>query len=309
MDTDDLLTMYEESVSDSSGSEDAGEMSRNANVYMGDDDIEVSDTVEVSDVDSKIDSIDDTDSEDLAESDVEDAPDDVFDFDSIKDKTVTVVVQGETFEVPLQELRNGYMRQADYTRKTQQIAADSKVLQWAQDLQEAFRNDPQGSIRFLQQQFGVADKADDDPYEFLDPEFKPIVNELQQTKRELAELQRQQQQIAEQRAVAEAQSELEMMKSKYQDFDPMQVLPIAIDNGLSMEKAYKLWKVDQLESDRAIELAAKAKAEQAAAKREQARQVSKTVAKGSNKAASADDSWKKFDSFEDIFEYEVNRSR
>lgn len=309
MDTDDLLTMYEESVSDSSGSEDAGEMSRNANVYMGDDDIEVSDTIEVSDVDSKIDSIDDTDSEDLAESDVEDAPEDVFDFDSIKDKTVTVVVQGETFEVPLQELRNGYMRQADYTRKTQQIAADSKVLQWAQDLQEAFRNDPQGSIRFLQQQFGVADKADDDPYEFLDPEFKPIVNELQQTKRELAELQRQQQQIAEQRAVAEAQSELEMMKSKYQDFDPMQVLPIAIDNGLSMEKAYKLWKVDQLESDRAIELAAKAKAEQAAAKREQARQVSKTVAKGSNKAASADDSWKKFDSFEDIFEYEVNRSR
>lgn len=309
MGTDDLLAMFEETVSDSTGSEDTGELSSNANIYMGDDDIEVSDAVEVSDVDSEIDSIEDTDVDDLAESDDDDAPADVFDFDSIKDKTISVTVQGETFEVPLSELRNGYMRQADYTRKTQQVAADAKVVQWAHDLQEAFKNDPQGSIRFLQQQFGVLDSDVDDPYEFLDPEFKPIVNELQQTKQQLAELQRQQQQVSEQRAIAEAQSELEFMKSKYSDFDPMQVLPIAIDNGLPMDMAYKLWKADQLESQSAAEAAAKAKAEKAAASRDKARQVSKTVAKGSNKAASADDSWKQFDSFEEIFAYEVNRSR
>lgn len=309
MGTDDLLAMFEETVSDSTGSEDTGELSSNANIYMGDDDIEVSDTDEVSDVDSEIDSIEDTDVDDLAESDDDDAPADVFDFDSIKDKTISVTVQGETFEVPLSELRNGYMRQADYTRKTQQVAGDAKVVQWAHDLQEAFKNDPQGSIRFLQQQFGVLDSDVDDPYEFLDPEFKPIVNELQQTKQQLAELQRQQQQVSEQRAVAEAQSELERMKSKYSDFDPMQVLPIAIDNGLPMDMAYKLWKADQLESQSAAEAAAKAKAEKAAASRDKARQVSKTVAKGSNKAATADDSWKQFSSFEDIFAYEVNRSR
>lgn len=309
MGTDDLYAMFEETISDSDGVEDAGELSRNANVYLGDDDIEVSDTLEVSDVDSEIDSIEDTDVEDLAESDDEDAPADVFDFDSIKDKTISVTVQGETFEVPLSELRNGYMRQADYTRKTQQVAADAKVVQWAHDLQEAFKNDPQGSIRFLQQQFGVLDSDVDDPYEYLDPEFKPIVNELQQTKQQLAELQRQQQLVDQQRAVAEAQSELERMKSKYSDFDPMQVLPIAIDNGLPMDMAYKLWKADQLESQTAAEAAAKAKAEKAAASRDKARQVSKTVAKGSNKAASADDSWKQFGSFEEIFAYEVNRSR
>lgn len=309
MGTDDLLAMFEETVSDSTGSEDTGELSSNANIYMGDDDIEVSDAVEVSDVDSEIDSIEDTDVADLAELDDDDAPADVFDFDSIKDKTISVTVQGETFEVPLSELRNGYMRQADYTRKTQQVAADAKVVQWAHDLQEAFKNDPQGSIRFLQQQFGVLDSDVDDPYEFLDPEFKPIVNELQQTKQQLAELQRQQQLVSEQRAIAEAQSELEFMKSKYSDFDPMQVLPIAIDNGLPMDMAYKLWKADQLESQSAAEAAAKAKAEKAAASRDKARQVSKTVAKGSNKAASADDSWKQFGSFEEIFAYEVNRSR
>lgn len=311
MSTDDLYAMFEETISDSTGDDGEGELSRNANVYFGDDDIEVSDADEVSDVDSEIDSIEDTDVDDLAESDDDDAPADVFDFDSIKDKTISVTVQGETFEVPLSELRNGYMRQADYTRKTQQVAADAKVVQWAHDLQEAFRTDPQGSIRFLQQQFGVLDSdvAEDDPYEFLDPEFKPIVNELQQTKQQLAELQRQQQQASEQRAIAEAQSELERMKSKYSDFDPMQVLPIAIDNGLPMDMAYKLWKADQLESQSAAEAAAKAKAEKAAASRDKARQVSKTVAKGSNKAASADDSWKQFGSFEEIFAYEVNRSR
>lgn len=309
MGTDDLYAMFEETISDSDSVEDAGELSRNANVYLGDDDIEVSDADEVSDVDSEIDSIEDTDVEDLAESDDDDAPADVFDFDSIKDKTISVTVQGETFEVPLSELRNGYMRQADYTRKTQQIAADAKVVQWAHDLQEAFKNDPQGSIRFLQQQFGVLDSDVDDPYEYLDPEFKPIVNELQQTKQQLAELQRQQQLVDQQRAVAEAQSELERMKARYSDFDPMQVLPIAIDNGLPMDMAYKLWKADQLESQTAAEAAAKAKAEKAAASRDKARQVSKTVAKGSNKAASADDSWKQFGSFEEIFAYEVNRSR
>lgn len=309
MDADDLVTMFEESVADSTGEVDTEVgLSRNANVHFGDDDdLEFSDTDEVEDVDSETDGVD-TDDPDIDLSD-EDVTDSEFDFDSIKDKTISVTVQGETFEVPLHELRNGYMRQADYTRKTQQIAADTRVLQWAQDLQEAFKSDPHGSIKFLQQQFGVADEPDDDPYEFLDPEFKPIVNELQQTKRELAEMRAAQQQAAEQRAIVEAKSELDFMKSKYQDFDPVQVLPIAIENGLSMEKAYKLWKVDNLESSQALEQAAKAKAEQAAAKRDKARNASKTVAKGSNKSAEADDSWRKFDSFEAIFEYEVNRSR
>jgi len=304
--SNDLMTMFDEASTETdSVVEDS--LSQNANVHLGDDDIETS--VDVSD-DSEVDDTDeDIDEQDDAGSDSDDAPEDVFDFDSIKDKTVSVTVNGETFEVPLAELRNGYMRQADYTRKTQQVAADADVLKWAREMQEAFRVDPAGSIRYLQEQFGLQTQ-NADPFEDVDPEVKPIVDELRRTQQELAELRRQSQSLQASRVDAEVQAELDSMRSRYQDFDPMQVLPIAIENGLSMDKAYKLWKADKLEVDLRIAEEARIKAEKAAASREKARKAKATVVAGSSKqVADADDSWKRFDSFEDIFAYEVEKTR
>ena len=304
--SNDLMTMFDEASTETdSVVEDS--LSQNANVHLGDDDIETS--VDVSD-DSEVDDADeDIDEQDDAGSDSDDAPEDVFDFDSIKDKTVSVTVNGETFEVPLAELRNGYMRQADYTRKTQQVAADADVLKWAREMQEAFRVDPAGSIRYLQEQFGLQTQ-NADPFEDVDPEVKPIVDELRRTQQELAELRRQSQSLQASRVDAEVQAELDSMRSRYQDFDPMQVLPIAIENGLSMDKAYKLWKADKLEVDLRIAEEARIKAEKAAASREKARKAKATVVAGSSKqVADADDSWKRFDSFEDIFAYEVEKTR
>lgn len=304
--SDDLVTMFDEASAETDGVvEDS--LSKNANVHLGDDDTEV--LSETSD-DSEVDVADeDIDGRNDAGSDSEDAPEDVFDFDSIKDKTVSVTVNGETFEVPLAELRNGYMRQADYTRKTQQVAADTDVLKWAREMQEAFRVDPAGSIRYLQEQFGLLEKGAD-PFEDVDPEVKPIVDELRRTQQELAELRRQSQSLQASRVDAEVQTELDSMRSRYQDFDPMQVLPIAIENGLSMEKAYKLWKADRLEADLRIAEDARIKAEKAAVSRDKARKAKATVVAGSSKqVADSDDSWKHFDSFEDIFAYEVEKTR
>lgn len=304
--SDDLYAIYENTISE--GGEDTGDsdtLSRNANVHYGDE--TETEQVEV----EQVDVIEDNDDEDITQDtddgleDSEDAPEDTFDFDSIKDKTVDITVNGETVQVPLAELRNGYMRQSDYTRKTQQLAADRELIQWAHEMQEAFRVDPAGSLRYLQEQLGL---QDDKQYSELDPEFEPIVNELKQTRRELAELKRQQEQAAWDRVNVEVQSELSQMKSRYQDFDPTLVLPIAIENGLSMEMAYKVWKADHIQSETAAQEAARRKAEQAATKREQARKASTKVPQSRTKAE-ADDSWKKFDSFEDIFAYEVERSR
>lgn len=303
--SDDLLTMFDEASADGAGDIVEDSLSKNAIVHLGDDN-EVS--TETSD-DSEVDSSEDIETDDV-EADVEDddTPEDVFDFDSIKDKTVSVTVNGETFEVPLSELRNGYMRQADYTRKTQQVAADTQVLQWARDMQEAFRTDPAGSIKYLQEQFGLLEQ--NDPWADVDPEVKPIVDELKRTQQELAQLRQQTQQFANDKVSMQVQSELESVQAKYSDFDPLVVLPIAIENGLSMEMAYKLWKVDHMESESKMAEAAKAKAEAAAAKREKARQAATKVSKGSSKvSAEADDSWKQFDSFEDIFAYEVEKTR
>ena len=41
----------------------------------------------------------------------------------------TVKIDGEEFEVTLDELRNGYQRQADYTRKSQSLAEQRKAYE------------------------------------------------------------------------------------------------------------------------------------------------------------------------------------
>ena len=40
----------------------------------------------------------------------------------------TVKVDGQEQQVSLDELRNGYQRQADYTRKTQELASERERL-------------------------------------------------------------------------------------------------------------------------------------------------------------------------------------
>jgi hypothetical protein len=307
--SDDLMAAFDEVMSGGgdSGSDMVETLPRNANVHTGDNDF----IPDGDENDSEIDGLDIEDDVDDAVDDVDvvdDATDDRFDFDSIKDKTVPVTVNGETFEVPLAELRNGYMRQADYTRKTQQVAADTEMLRWAREMQEAFRVDPVGSVRYLQEQLGLADQ-DDDPLEGVDPEMQPIVAELWRTREELAELRQRTEQFDQERTTVQVRAELDLMQSKYQDFDPFQVLPIAIDNGLTMEMAYKIWKADQMTAESELQRQAREKAENAAQQRDKARKAKTQARKSSGVAGQNDDSWKKFDSFEDIFEYEFERTR
>lgn len=306
---DDLLDIFDSAMQDGDSQDSVDELSRNANVHMGDEDSTIfdDDGGDDSEVDEDLDiDSDDGDAED-DDSGVDDATDE-FDFDSIKDKPIKVTVNGETFEVPLAELRNGYMRQADYTRKTQQIAADADTLRWARDMQEAFRVDPAGSVRYLQEQLGLVDETD--PFEELDPEIRPLAAELWRTQQEMAELRARTEQFDQERVNASVRAELESMISKYPDFMPENVLPVALEHGLRMEQAYKLWKADQLVAERETQEQARRKAEQAAEKREKARKATRQVSKGSSRVAGeSGDSWKQFDSFEDIFAYEFERSR
>src|SRR3990167_2798503 len=45
-----------------------------------------------------------------------------------KPPTYDVVINGETKSVSLEDLRNGYMMQSDYTRKTQELSDQRKQL-------------------------------------------------------------------------------------------------------------------------------------------------------------------------------------
>jgi len=56
----------------------------------------------------------------------------------MEEEKIKVKVGGKEMEVDLEELKNGYMRQADYTRKTQELAEERKRLEEEKrELQEA----------------------------------------------------------------------------------------------------------------------------------------------------------------------------
>jgi predicted metal-dependent hydrolase len=95
---------------------------------------------------------------------------DYFNVDEFGDKYVKLSVSGDEVDVPLKEAISGYQRQADYTRKTQELADQRKELAFAQAIQEALDNNPSETIALLQQHYGVQEKDEffgED--EFLDP--------------------------------------------------------------------------------------------------------------------------------------------
>ena len=66
-----------------------------------------------------------------------------------------VKVDGVDQEVSLEELRDGYQRQSDYTRKTQELASERRRLQQAEAIVQSLESDPDGTIKALSEAFGV----------------------------------------------------------------------------------------------------------------------------------------------------------
>ena len=79
----------------------------------------------------------------------------------------TVKIDGEERQVTLREHQQGYHRQADYTRKTQDLAAERKRLQQAEAIVSALESDPAGTLTALGDAFGVQGQpaAQPDSYE------------------------------------------------------------------------------------------------------------------------------------------------
>ena len=77
---------------------------------------------------------------------------DLFDVTEYGDKVVRLQVDGEEVVVPVKEALAGYQRQADYTRKTQEVSEQRKQLEFAATLQDALQKDPENTLRLLNQQ-------------------------------------------------------------------------------------------------------------------------------------------------------------
>ena len=139
-----------------------------------------------------------------------------------EDTTVTVRIDGKDVEVPLSELKNGYQRQADYTRKTmeaaeQRKAAEAQIAQAQQERQAYAANlqrmqaQLEGALQ-QQQQTNWDELLQSDPVEYL--RQQRIAQERQAT---LQQVYGQQQQVAAQQQALAQQAYVRQLEAQQQD--------------------------------------------------------------------------------------------
>ena len=159
-------------------------------------------------------------------------------------KYVKVKVDGTDIDVPFGEAIQGYQRQADYTRKTQELAAQREQLGYAQTLQQALETNPQETIDLLTRHYGVAtanQMVADAQNEPQVPEFDdPLEKRIWETEQRI-------QQYEQERANQQLQSEISRLQSTYEDFDAQEVVRQALQSGTTdLEGTYKQIAFDRL---------------------------------------------------------------
>lgn len=102
----------------------------------------------------------------------------LFDYTEIGDKFVKLQVDGQDVIVPVKEALAGYQRQADYTRKTQELSDQRKQVQFASTLAESLQQDPAGTLQALNQHYGIKTPIQNQEVEeeYLDPAEKQLRN-------------------------------------------------------------------------------------------------------------------------------------
>lgn len=144
-----------------------------------------------------------------------------FDLDQYADHLVKVTVDGEEMEVPLRELPSGFSRQADYTRKTQELARQREQLQFADAIAQGLAVDPQQTLAMLAERYGMVQQDQDDEDEFLDPLERKV---LQQEKWINAQMQRDEDRLL--------REQLEQGSAVWEDVDPREAVAFALQHGL-----------------------------------------------------------------------------
>jgi hypothetical protein len=213
---------------------------------------------------------------------------DYLDLDAYGNHYARVKVDGEELEVPVAEALQGYQRQADYTRKTQELSQRSQQVQFWESVDQAMQVDPQATLSFLQNHYGIgqaqvaANTSYEEPEEdwFADPSEKRIA-QLEQR------LQSVTQHFEQQQASQLLDQVVGNLQQKYgEDFNPREVISAALDRNISdprmLESVYKEIAFDRLMAKQAAQADASAKREQDAERRRRAAQdAATTVSQGS----------------------------
>lgn len=176
----------------------------------------------------------------------------------------TVKVGGKEERIPLDEALSGYMRQADYTRKSQEVAQQRQELAQVLQLKDALERDFQGTVRKLAAvagvDYGTAERAatqvvgDDetDPLTGLQRQVQQLTQQL--TAREQAEQQKAWEAAQQSNVKAQIESEIANLKAQHGEFPEMELIQYAVDHGLNnLDAAWRAWQYDALEQKRIAE--------------------------------------------------------
>ncbi len=163
----------------------------------------------------------------------------------------TVNVGGRQQQVTLEDLTKGYMRQADYTRKTQELARERQEVSQMQALAAALERDPRTTLAALASALGVnlatqvptAPQGEVEPLDLLASKFDSLSQQItaQQQAAQAA------QQQAQQQAAFQAQIEREIadLKDLHGDFAEKELFQYAVDHGVvDLGTAFRAWQFD-----------------------------------------------------------------
>ena len=156
----------------------------------------------------------------------------------------TIKIDGEEQQVSLEELQNGYQRHSDYTRKTQEVAAERERLRQAEQIVYALESDPEGTLGTLAQSFGLelggkSNSANED-YDWQEED--PSAQRIAALEQRLAQSESRQRQEAIERQVLELQEH-------YGDFDSRELLNHALKHKIpNLEAAYTHWQFNDVKN-------------------------------------------------------------
>jgi hypothetical protein len=195
---------------------------------------------------------------------VEPEPRQYVEVDDPDNRYVRVPVNGEDVEVPLSEALKGYSRTADYTQKTQALAAERQEAEYALNLQRALQANPGLTLQILSQQYGLGQQApaaaEPDEVEYADP-LERQLNEERAARQAL------EQRINEREADAALQQAVGQLRQQFgvDDEDVRQIVGTAYQLGLGVDALPMIYK--NMAFDR---ISARVAAQQAETARQQA---------------------------------------
>tara|TARA_R110002096_G_scaffold47780_1_gene127464 strand:+ start:1423 stop:2397 length:975 start_codon:yes stop_codon:yes gene_type:complete len=145
----------------------------------------------------------------------------------------TVKVDGEEFEVDLDELRNGYQRQSDYTKKSQSVAEMRKAYEANLQSVQQERDQYQQVLANMEnyqnlelkkyQELDWSSLKEDDPVEYMEKriEFQDAKDKVNQVKQEQMAVQQKTQQEVYQNIQHKVQEEAELLATALPEYsDP-----------------------------------------------------------------------------------------